>query len=309
MGKRENYLPNIGVKHYVNTRLKPLTSQEEGVEKLQYPLYVQITFRGRTNRIRSVLYSWIAEEDFESFRSENSNDLFIEELNIKRKIKELNPPETAREKPVWEDLEDDKYSFELSKLITDELSKKVNTLMSETMSRKMIANERIWRRAKYHNLPATTLTEDESIKSLENYFPSDPYWNPESDIFRPDNYFYFGERTGDDVELFSPLNFLSFFFADYIPGFRELRELYGSDLWDIESYIAKIQQDEKRRFITLDEWNTGEFDNSFMASWNDEKALLSIKNGVSSLRASNRDIDALFNRYQPYTIAYASTNE
>lgn len=286
---------NIGIRHYLNTKLKPqfdYTGRELSDFSKQfrsscfssdqvrdaYPLYVQIVFKGQNIRIRSVLGSYVSAQNFENYLEKHATDVEKERSILRSMVID----QFCRDSDFqlnWGGVTSTDTVYEFNKLINKELTSRVSDLLQELVKDKMIPLNQIRQRAWFNHLPERKLTESES-KELEE----------QSFIYEEDHALVaVGMMMSDRIPMNNTddANFMSLFFSLYIEEFKELRNMFKSEFWDLDSYVRKIKEEYDIRLITVDDWFSGEFDRLFMKVWNDKNALKAIHEGFDTLRETS----------------------
>ncbi|MBO0935080.1 hypothetical protein J2I47_00840 [Fibrella sp. HMF5335] len=285
----------IGVKHFLNTKLKPKIIITDSEQKESYPLYVQITAQGQNTRIRSLLGSYVSVNEFASYQEKYAADLAKEASIIRYQLFQIASESGEFDlrwsyAPLGSSYGSTQYQFDL--FVNSALQSRVDRLLQQFVDNTLIPLERIWHRAQYNHLPAEKLTDIEFENAIEEYYPDNGFLQSEDiGIHHRIN------LNGDD-----DANFFSLLFSNYLPGFGKLRAEFPAEFWDLHSYVNRIKKDQDIHLITIDDWFSGEFDRLFMATWKDEGALKAIHEGFDTLRSGmHSDYQQFLKTHDPAT--------
>ena len=268
----------ITVKHYLNTRIN---FQKDLTEDPQHPVYVQITFNGKTTLIRSATKELFEDEDL--FDEMYENDTF--NLNFKREeefIKyyflkyyknfveiqyEFCTPQELIElrnsvniAPIFK-----RYSYEsnvLNKIVDYALKTELNKLADEFEEGGMVKSVQLQLEAEDINVHKSSLYDEFGY---------------------PVQYTIFENSKISALELL-------IFLEKVKPEFSQIREKYSSEIWNFNMYYGLFTKQSLKFNIlgaTFLDVESGLFEQEFRKSYNDHKDVQNILVDLSKLIEKN----------------------
>lgn len=283
----------IGIKHYLNDKLKAKfrdRMSEFGIPENSYPLYVQITVKGQSLRVRSVLKKYFSQEEFEKYKVTNVQDMINESILIQRDILAQNPFEDPEFLLRWSWFSDDnlhEHEDELNNVVYTYLHIMFNNALNY-YDGNMIRYERFWRREATSNLPCRVLTDEEYLEASNKHIE--------------DEYGFVTANSNEHIWAFDPstINYNSMYLSFFIPEVKRVRDMVPSEFWDFSSYHIKMTLKGGVDLLIVDDLFTGRFDSLFMSIWNDSAALKAIHTGFDTLCSLFGDLQERVEKIKNY---------
>lgn len=268
----------ITVKHYLNTKIN---LQKDSTQEPEYPVYVQITFNGKTTLIRSATKDVFGDEDdFEDFCHDDSNNrdfkreeeyikyYFLEfyKNNVEVHFKASTPQQIIEIRnlvnisPVFK-----RYNYE-----SGVINKIVDFALKDELFR--IADE---------------LEEEERLQGEQLQLEAEDIDTHKSSLY--DEFSYPVEYTICENNNISAMELLVFL-ERIKPEFSQIRKLYPSEIWNFNLYYGLLAHKSNvfnKLGATVVDVESGLFEKEFRKLYNNNEDVQKILVDLSKLSDNN----------------------
>ncbi|MBC7571206.1 MAG: hypothetical protein H7319_15955 [Spirosoma sp.] len=247
MSKRKDpnkvYGQTIGVKHYLDLRVKPKIKMVGETRIVTYPLYVRVTAKQQTANFKSVLNEHIATEDFDLWLKQQQAAVDKEAELIRNKILAAKPFDRQDFKISHALSNKRVHYFDLAKRVEDLLKQEIMESIAESI------------------YPVLTKYEMEFM--LDEFFiPND---TPDSYRYDARQKAYVSVRNSynwRDSSAFYHISTLANIAKDD-SKLRRLFDKYPVSFWNFPLYCDLVSTQLSEPFYTLEDWISGMFSISF----------------------------------------------